>query len=426
MPNTDSFSSFPFFSYRDGYLFVEDIALAELAKQYGTPVFIYSKAAILEAFYAYQKALVNHQAIICYALKASSNLAIIQLLAKAGCGADIVSGGELERALLAGITPEKIIFSGVGKTVKEMQRALALGIACFNVESEAELLKLNEVAIQMNTQAAVSLRINPDVDAKSHPYISTGLRQNKFGIPYHQAINTYKKAITLPGIQVTGIDYHIGSQITELTPYKDATKKLLDLVVQLENIGIPIQHLDFGGGLGIRYKDEEPPTPQNVLQEILLLVNNYGFQDKKIYLEPGRSLVGNAGVCLTEVLYLKTGEEKSFCVVDLAMNDILRPSIYQAYHHITPVIHTQKKKGNTYDVVGPICETGDWIGRERLLNIKQGDILSVFSTGAYCMTMSSNYNTRPRVSEVLVDGNASHLIRPRETIEEIFAKEKLL
>ncbi len=416
----------PFVHYKQGALQVEGVDLAQLAQTHATPLFVYSQASILAALAAYQQGLAGRQSLICYALKANSNLAILQLLAQAGCGFDTVSQGEMERALKAGADPQKLVFSGVGKTRAEMRFALGIGIHCFNVESRAELEVLSQVASSMGRTAPISVRVNPNVDAKTHPYISTGLKANKFGIAHEEALATYVHAAQLPGIAVRGIDCHIGSQITQAAPYLEAVDKVLDLVVQIEAAGIALQHLDFGGGLGIQYQDEEPPKADALWAQILARLDARGFGDRAIIIEPGRSLVGNAGVCLTQVLYLKQGEEKNFCIVDAAMNDLPRPAMYQAYHAIVPLAQTQSGAARVYDVVGPVCESGDWLGQERALQVQEGDLLAVLSTGAYCMSMASNYNTRNRAAEILVRGNEAVLVRQRDSFAQQIANEILL
>ncbi|MDO5691674.1 MAG: diaminopimelate decarboxylase [Pseudomonadota bacterium] len=414
----------PFVCYQNGRLMVEGVALSELARQHGTPLFVYSKAAILAALAAYQRGLAGREALICYAMKANSSLAILKLLADAGCGFDIVSGGELERALAAGATPSKIVFSGVGKTRAEMRRALEAGVGCFNVESRAELDVLSEVAAASGVRAPVSIRVNPNVDARTHPYISTGLKGNKFGIAHDEALAAYRHAAGLPDLRVVGIDCHIGSQITESAPYLEAMDRVLDLVTQIEAAGIPIHHIDFGGGLGIDYNGDTPPAADVLWQQLLGKLDARGFGSRKILIEPGRSLVGNAGVCLTEVLFLKPGEQKSFCIVDAAMNDLPRPALYEAFHRIVPLAEAgSTADAVTYDVVGPVCESGDWLGRDRVLAVQQGDVLAVLSAGAYCMSMSSNYNTRPRAAEVLVDGVSARVIRQRESVQDLWRGE---
>ena len=406
---------------------VEGVALSELARQHGTPLFVYSKAAILAALAAYQRGLAGREALICYAMKANSSLAILKLLADAGCGFDIVSAGELERALAAGATPSKIVFSGVGKTRAEMRRALEAGVGCFNIESMAELDVLSDVAVACGQTAPVSIRVNPNVDAKTHPYISTGLKGNKFGISHDEALAAYRHAASLPGLRVVGIDCHIGSQITESAPYLEAMDRVLDLVTQIEAAGIPIHHIDFGGGLGIDYNGDTPPAADVLWQQLLGKLDARGFGNRKIMIEPGRSLVGNAGVCLTEVLFLKPGEQKNFCIVDAAMNDLPRPALYEAFHRIVPLAEANPAaQTTTYDVVGPVCESGDWLGRDRALAVvQQGDVLAVLSAGAYCMSMASNYNTRPRAAEVLVDGASARVIRQREAVQDLWRGESV-
>ncbi|VWX58089.1 Diaminopimelate decarboxylase [Burkholderiales bacterium 8X] len=402
----------------DGALHVESVPLAPLAQSHGTPLFVYSKAWMLEALASYQRGLAGRDYLICYAMKANSSLGVLKVFAEAGCGFDIVSGGELARVLAAGADPAKIIFSGVGKTRAEMRRALEVGIACFNVESAAEIDVLNEVALQVDQRAPISVRINPNVDPKTHPYISTGLKASKFGVAHDEALAVYRRAAALPGLQVVGIDCHIGSQITDAAPYAEAVERVLDLVETIEAAGIRLHHLDFGGGLGIDYRGDVPPAADALWARLLEQLDARGFGDRRIVVEPGRSLVGNAGVCVTEVLYLKPGEEKNFCIVDAAMNDLPRPAMYQAFHRIEPVQQQADRAGATYDVVGPVCESGDWLGRDRLLAVKAGDLLAVMSSGAYSMAMASNYNTRGRAAEVLVDGAEARLIRRRETIDD--------
>jgi diaminopimelate decarboxylase len=415
----------PHFHYEGDELFVEGMRIAELAREHGTPLFVYSKASMLAAHGAYQRGFEGRDAKICYAMKANSSLAILQVFARAGCGFDIVSGGELERVLAAGGKPADIIFSGVGKTRAEMRRALQIGIGCFNVESEAELEVLNGVAVELGKVAPVSIRVNPDVDPKTHPYISTGLKGNKFGVAHGRTLAAYKRAAALPGLRVEGIDCHIGSQITDEGPYLDAMDRILDLVKSIEDAGIPIHHIDFGGGLGIAYKGDEPPAADALWRKLFERIDARGFGRRKFMIEPGRSLVGNAAACVTEVLYLKPGEHKNFCLVDAAMNDLPRPAMYQAFHAIEPV---SRRKGDAepYDVVGPVCESGDWIGRDRELAAQPGDLLAVMSAGAYCMSMASNYNTRGRAAEVLVDGNKAFVIRARETPADQIRLERLV
>ncbi len=415
----------PQLAYRDGELCLESARLSALAQAHGTPLFVYSKAAMLAALAAYQRGFAGRQVQICYAMKANPALGVIELFARAGCGFDIVSGGDMDRVLAAGGAADKIIFSGVGKTRAEMRRALQAGIGCFNVESEAELDVLSEVATGMGLRAPVSIRVNPNVDPKTHPYISTGLKGNKFGIAHERVLPTYLHAAGLSGIGVVGIDCHIGSQITQTDPYLDAMDRMLDLVEAIEAAGIPIHHIDFGGGLGIDYNGDTPPDAGQLWAMLLAKLDARGFGQRQLMIEPGRSLVGNAGVCLTEVLYLKPGEQKNFCIVDAAMNDLPRPAMYQAYHQIVPLQPRAEATG-VWEVVGPICESGDWLGHERALAPHPGDLLAVLSAGAYCMSMASNYNSRGRAPEVLVDGDQTHLIRRRETIAEQMQQEQLV
>ena len=412
---------------RDHQLWVEDVSLHALAQAHGTPLFVYSQSAMLNALAAYQRGLAGRRHQICYAMKANSSLAILQTLVRAGCGLDIVSGGELERALRAGVSPQKIIFSGVGKTRAEMRRALEVGIGCFNVESVAEIEVLGAVAQGMGLRAPVSLRVNPNVDAQTHPYISTGLKDNKFGIAHEDVVSTYQRAAAHPGLRVVGIDCHIGSQITQAAPYLDAMDRVLDLVQAIEIHGIHIEHIDFGGGLGINCHGDTPPSADALWKALLAKLDARGYGDRAIFIEPGRSLVGNAGVCLTEVLYLKPGEHKNFCIVDAAMNDLPRPAMYQAYHQIVPVQTPSLDTPTlTWDVVGPICESGDWLGRDRDLAVRAGDCLAVLSAGAYCMSMASNYNTRGRAAEILVSGDRVQVIRERESADDQMRLEKPL
>ena len=421
-----SLAGAPFIAWRDDALYLENVRLEDLARTHGTPLFVYSKAAMLAALAAYQKGFAGRRSRICYAMKANSSLAILQVFAQAGCGFDIVSGGELERVIAAGGDPAQVIFSGVGKTRAEMRRALQAGIACFNVESEAELDVLNEVAVQMGRRAPVSIRVNPNVDAKTHPYISTGLKGNKFGVAHERALATYQRAAALPGLEVVGIDCHIGSQITETGPYLDAMDRVLDLVDAIERAGITLHHIDFGGGLGIAYNGETPPAADALWAALLAKLDARGYGQRLICIEPGRSLVGNAGVCLTEVQYLKPGEQKNFCIVDAAMNDLPRPAMYEAYHQIVPVLRNPAAPAMTCDVVGPVCESGDWLGRDRALAVQAGDVLAVLSAGAYCMSMASNYNTRGRAAELLVDGDRVHVIRERESVADQMRGERVV
>ena len=418
----------PHFSYRGTALFAEDTCVIKLASAYGTPLFIYSKAAMLSSLAAYQRGFEGRNAQICYAMKANSSLAVLQVFARAGCGFDIVSGGELERVQAAGGDMHKVIFSGVGKTRAEMRQALDAGIGCFNVESEAELDVLSSVASSLGLRAPVSIRVNPNVDPKTHPYISTGLKGNKFGVAHEDAVRIYRHAASLDGLNVIGIDCHIGSQITDAMPYLDAMDRVLDLVAAIEKAGISLAHIDFGGGLGISYgSNDSPPEADALWQQLLVKIDARGYGTKKLMIEPGRSLVGNAGICVAEVLYLKPGEQKNFCIIDAAMNDLPRPAMYQAFHEIVPVeLSAQEAADVVYDVVGPVCESGDWIGRDRALNVAAGAHLAVMSAGAYCMSMSSNYNTRGRAAELLVDGNVALLIRARESATDTFRGELLL
>jgi diaminopimelate decarboxylase len=413
----------PHLHYAGGVLHIEQVRLADLARQYGTPLFVYSQASILAALSAYQRGLQGRDALICYAMKANPSLAILRLLATAGCGFDIVSGGELERVLAAGGDPARTIFSGVGKTRAEMQQALDAGIACFNVESEPELDALNAVALACGRRAPVSIRVNPNVDPQTHPYISTGLKGNKFGIAHERTLATYQRAASMAGLQVVGIDCHIGSQITQEAPYMDAMDRMLDLVEAIEAAGIPIRHIDFGGGLGINYNGDQPPDADTLWPRLLAKLDARGLGQRKVLIEPGRSLVGNAGACLTEVLYLKPGEQKNFCIVDAAMNDLPRPAMYQAHHGIVPV---QPRTGEptVWEVVGPVCESGDWLGHDRSLAVHSGDLLAVLSAGAYCMSMASNYNSRGRAAEILVSGASARMIRARETVQDQLRAER--
>ncbi len=413
----------PHVARHDGHLKVEGVALSALAAEHGTPLFVYSKQWMLDALAAYQRGFAGREALVCYAMKANSALGVLRVFAQAGCGFDIVSGGELSRVLAIGGEPSKIIFSGVGKTRAEMRQALAAGIGCFNVESEAELDVLNEVALAAGQRARISIRINPNVDPKTHPYISTGLKGNNFGVAHDRAVAAYQHAARLPGLEVVGIDCHIGSQITDAGPYLDAMDKILDLVEAIEASGIRLHHIDFGGGLGIDYNGDTPPAADALWKQLLARIDARGFGNRKLMIEPGRSLVGNAGVCVTEVLYTKPGEDKNFCVIDAAMNDLPRPAMYQAFQAIVPVAE-RAGAPVTYDVVGPICESGDWIGRDRALTVQPGDLLAVLSAGAYCMSMASNYNTRGRAAEVLVSGSDAALIRRRETIEDQLLAER--
>lgn len=407
---------------RDGRLFFEDVALDELARRFGTPLYVYSRAALEAAYQAYTQAFAATPHLICYAVKANSSLAILNLFARLGSGFDIVSGGELARVLAAGGDARKVVFSGVGKTHAEMQQALEANILCFNVESEAELQRLNQVAGELGKTAPVSLRVNPDVDAKTHPYISTGLKQNKFGVAIADAPRQYRLAASLPHLEVVGVDCHIGSQLIDLSPLADAADRVLALVDALAREGMALRHIDLGGGVGIRYQQEAEP---DLAAHGRLLAERFRGRPEQLLLEPGRSLVGNAGVLLTRVEYLKPGDDKNFAIVDAAMNDLMRPALYDAYHDIVP-LQLKNTPAERYDVVGPICETGDFIGFARDLSIAEGDYLAVLSAGAYGMSMASNYNSRPRAAEVLVDKNEIHLVHERESLTTLMAGERLV
>ena len=417
------------FTERNGSWYAEETPLADLAQKFGTPLYIYSKKALTEAYQAYDRACVDsngkRRARVHFAMKANSNLAVLDCFKKLGAGFDLVSGGELARALAIGAEPKSLVFAGVGKSAADIAQALNAGVKCINVESIAELHKINRVAQELNCRAPISLRVNPDVDAQTHPYISTGLKGNKFGIAYHEVLKTYREAALLSHIDVLGIDCHIGSQITTTAPYLDALDKVLDLVAHLHREGIEIHHLDLGGGLGISYGEESPPDITDFTNTLLNRVAERGFGHLDIVLEPGRSLVGNAGVLLTQVEYLKPGVEKNFCIVDAAMTELMRPALYEAYHGIIP-IKAKAVKSASYDVVGPVCESGDWLGKDRTLAVEEGDLLAILSTGAYGFVMASNYNTRPMPAEVMVDGKNVYLIREREKIKDLFANEHLL
>lgn len=410
------------FHYRDDSLHVEDVPLPSLAQQFGTPCYVYSRAALTAAFERYDQAFGDRPHLICYAAKANPNLAILNLFSRLGGGFDIVSGGELRRVIAAGGDPGTTVFSGVGKSEDEMRLALSLGILCFNVESESELLRLERLARAMKQRAPVSLRVNPDVDAGTHRYISTGQKENKFGVAFDDAARLYRLAQASAHLEVKGIGCHIGSQITDLAPFVDAVRKLLNLVDRLASEGVAMQHLDLGGGLGIRYLDENPPAAADWVDALVAVVGN---RSQKLMIEPGRSLVGNAGALLTRVEYLKHGETKNFAVVDAAMNDLLRPSLYDAHHEVLPV-RRAGLAAEEYDVVGPVCESADFLAKARRLSISEGDLLAIMSAGAYGMSMSSNYNSRPRAAEVMVDGATAYLIRARERVEDLYAGERLL
>ncbi len=410
------------FERRDGELFVEDVPLARIAEQFGTPTYVYSRAAFTQHYLAYAQALGDHPGMVCYAIKANSNLAVLNLLARLGAGFDIVSGGELERVLRAGGDPQRVVFSGVGKTREEMVQALNAGIFCFNVESEAELEQLSLVASELGKIANISLRVNPDVDAQTHPYISTGLKENKFGIDIERALAVYRRAAELPGLSVQGLDCHIGSQLTQLAPFMDALDRLLVLIDELAAEGIEIHHLDLGGGLGVTYRDETPPPVSDYMEAIKAKL---GERKLSLMFEPGRSIAANAGVLLTQVLYLKPTEHKNFAIIDGAMNDNIRPALYQAWQEIVPV-REHKGEVKTWDLVGPVCETGDFLGKDRSLALQAGDVLAMLSAGAYGFGMSSNYNSRGRPAEVLVDGDRVHQVRAREIIDDQLRGEQVL
>jgi len=407
------------FSYREGSLWAEEVSLEQIAERFGTPTYVYSRSHFERQYRAYADALGNHPGLVCYAVKANSNLGILSLLAQLGAGFDIVSGGELERVLLAGGDPSRVVFSGVGKTANEMRRALEVGVHCFNVESEAEMQRLEQVAAECETIAPVSLRVNPDVDAQTHPYISTGLKENKFGIAIDRALDVYIHAANSPHLKVIGVDCHIGSQLTEIAPFLDALERLLVLVDDLSSKGIQLEHLDLGGGLGVRYRGEEPPPVADYLQAV---IERIGERNLGLVLEPGRSIAANGGLLLTRIDYLKRTEEHNFAIVDAAMNDNLRPALYQAWQDIVPVTPDHGEDA-MWDIVGPVCETGDFLGKNRALALRQGQLLAMLSAGAYGFTMSSNYNSRPRAAEVLVDGDNTYLVRARETFSDLVKGE---
>ena len=412
-----------YFNYHNGRLLAEQVDLEALAQQYGTPAYVYSRATIERHWRAFDAALAGIDHLVCYAVKANANLAVLNLMARLGSGFDIVSVGELERVIAAGGDPGKVVFSGVGKRADEIQRALEVGIYCFNVESEAELERINTVAQIMGVRAPISLRVNPDVDAGTHPYISTGLKENKFGIAIEHAPQVYARAAELPHLTILGVDCHIGSQLTEISPFVDALERVLHLIDQLLAMGIALSHIDLGGGLGIQYRDETPPLPGDYAAPLL---DRLAGRDLKILIEPGRAIAGNAGILLTRVEYLKHHENKNFAIVDAAMNDLMRPALYQAWQAIIPVVERQELAPQQYDVVGPVCETGDFLGKDRELAIEEGDLLAVRSAGAYGFSMSSNYNSRPRAVEVMVDGERSWVVRQREQVADLFALEQCL
>lgn len=411
-----------FFERRNGALHAEDVPLARIAAGFGTPAYVYSRAALTRAWNDFTAGLAGRDALVCYAMKANSNLAVLNIFAQLGAGFDIVSGGELSRVIAAGGDPRKVIFSGVGKREDEIAFALAQDIYCFNIESAPELERIDAIARRSGTQAPVSFRVNPDVDAGTHPYISTGLKENKFGVEFNAALALYRRAATLPGVRIAGIDCHIGSQLTDVAPLLEALDKMLGLIDALARDGILIHHLDLGGGLGIRYENETPPDPRAYMREIIRRV---GTRKLKLMFEPGRNLAGNAGVLLTRVEHLKSAGEKNFAVIDAAMNDLLRPALYGVHHEIVAVNDSDAPQ-QRYDVVGPVCESGDFLGKARNLAVREGDLLAIMSAGAYGMVMASNYNTRPRAAEVMVDGDQAHLVRRRETVAELFAGESIL
>jgi diaminopimelate decarboxylase len=420
-------AGFPHFHYENDLLYAEGVNLAELAQHVGTPSYVYSKSAIHSAWKAYQDAIGSRRVLVCYGMKANSNLAILNTFRALGSGFDIVSGGELARVLKVGADPKKIVFSGVGKQTWEIEHAIKAGVKCFNVESTSELMRISQVASAMNATASISLRVNPDVDAQTHPYISTGLKENKFGIAIEEALKTYQLAATLPAINVVGVDCHIGSQITEVAPYLDALDKLLALIDTLKENGITLQHLDLGGGLGIRYEDETPLAPTLLLNAIFKIIDQRGYQNLELVFEPGRSLVGNAGVLLTTVQYLKHTESRNFAIVDAGMNDLIRPALYQAWHGVLPLdVSKDSQATYHYDLVGPVCESADWLAKQRLLDLHEDQVLALDSAGAYGFVMACNYNTRGKPAEVLVDGATWHIVRARETFEDMIRGETLI
>ncbi len=412
--------------YMGGELFMEQASLTKIAADYGTPAYVYSRKAISDAYLSYSNALGEYPGMICYAVKANSNLGVLSVLARLGAGFDIVSIGELERVLRAGGDPSKIVFSGVGKKADEISRALEVGIACFNIESASELELVSQIASAAGTVANISLRVNPDVNAQTHPYISTGLKENKFGVDINEAVSVYQRAALLPGIQIQGVDCHIGSQLEDTAPFIDALDRLLTLIDALADVGITIRHLDLGGGIGVKYKDETPPSIENYVS---MIIQKLGDRELELMFEPGRSIVANAGVLLTQVLFLKPTDHKNFAIVDAAMNDNIRPALYQAWQDIVPVVTADREGGiaeKSWDIVGPICETGDFLGKDRDLALSEGDLLAIKSTGAYGFTMSSNYNTRARAAEVMVDGEVAHTVRRRETFADMIEQESVL
>ena len=412
-----------FFQYKNEQLYVEDLPVKQLAEEFGTPLYIYSRATLERHWHAFDSALEKHPHLICYAVKANSNIGILNVMAKLGSGFDIVSQGELERVLAAGGEASKVVFSGVAKSRAEIMRALEVGIRCFNVESIAELHHINQIAGEMGKIAPISLRVNPDVDAHTHPYISTGLKENKFGVSVDEAREVYKLAATLPHVRITGMDCHIGSQLTELQPFLDATDRLIRLIEQLQEDGITLKHLDLGGGLGVTYTDETPPHPSDYAAALLNKLK--GYENLEIILEPGRAIAANAGILVAKVQYLKSNESRNFAITDTGMNDMIRPALYEAYMNIIEIDRTLEREKAIYDVVGPVCETSDFLGKQRELAIAEGDYIAQRSAGAYGASMSSNYNSRPRTAEVLVDGDKAHLIRRRENLSELWALESI-
>ena len=412
-----------FFQYKNEQLYVEDLPVKQLAEEFGTPLYIYSRATLERHWHAFDSALGKHPHLICYAVKANSNIGILNVMAKLGSGFDIVSQGELERVLAAGGEASKVVFSGVAKSRAEIMRALEVGIRCFNVESIAELHHINQIAGEMGKVAPISLRVNPDVDAHTHPYISTGLKENKFGVSVDEAREVYKLAATLPHVRITGMDCHIGSQLTELQPFLDATDRLIRLIEQLQEDGITLKHLDLGGGLGVTYTDETPPHPSDYAAALLNKLK--GYENLEIILEPGRAIAANAGILVAKVQYLKSNESRNFAITDTGMNDMIRPALYEAYMNIIEIDRTLEREKAIYDVVGPVCETSDFLGKQRELAIAEGDYIAQRSAGAYGASMSSNYNSRPRTAEVLVDGDKAHLIRRRENLSELWVLESI-
>lgn len=414
-----------YFNYKNNQLFAEDVNVASIAQQYGTPCYVYSRATFERHYLAFANATKNHKSLVCYAVKANSNIAVLNILARLGSGFDIVSKGELARVIKAGGDASKVVFSGVAKTSDEIAYALKLSIKCFNVESASELERISEVACELNLEAPISIRVNPDIDAKTHPYISTGLKENKFGIDIQTAVSVYQQAAALPGLKVIGVDCHIGSQLTQVRPFLEALDKLMAFIDELKTNGIELTHLDIGGGLGVPYNNEQPPHPSEYAAQVTERLANY--KHLELIFEPGRAIAANAGILVTQVEFIKQNQDKFFAIVDAGMNDMLRPALYQAWQKIIPVsVRDDETPTHNFDIVGPVCETGDFLGKDRELALKQGDLLAQRSAGAYGFTMSSNYNSRPRVAEIMVDGQQHHLIRERETIESLYQGEKVL